>query len=123
MSMGDSTAAPIPSGVRAIAVLFALCGIYLGIAGLLLLLRPGVISMTAGAPLLFGLELSGAYMFLLTLLVGIGLAWGLVRRINLARPYWSPSPASRCWCRLFPPQPPWCNPERWFSAAWESSCA
>ena len=43
--MSDSTAPHLPSGVRAIAVLFALCGIYLGITGLLILLRPGVISM------------------------------------------------------------------------------
>jgi hypothetical protein len=81
MSMGD----PLPSGVRAVAVLFALCGIYLGIAGLLMLFWPGVISMSAGAPLLFGLELSGAYMFLLMALVGIAIAWGLMRRVNLAR--------------------------------------
>ena len=85
MNMSDSTATPLPSGVRAIAVLFALCGIYLGIAGLLILLRPGAISMAAGAPLLFGLELSGAYMFLLMALVAVGIAWGLVRRINLVR--------------------------------------
>ncbi len=83
--MSDSTATPLPSGVRAIAVLFALCGIYLGIAGLLMLLQPGAISMAAGAPLLFGLELSGVYMFLLMALVGIGIAWGLMRRINLVR--------------------------------------
>ena len=83
--MSDSTATHFPSGVRAIAVLFALCGIYLGIAGLLILLRPGVISMAAGAPLLFGLELSGAYMFLLIALVAIAIAWGLMRRINLVR--------------------------------------
>ena len=83
--MSDSTATHFPSGVRAIAVLFALCGIYLGIAGLLMLLRPGVISMAAGAPLLLGLELSGASMFLLMALVGIGIAWGLMRRINLVR--------------------------------------
>lgn len=49
MSMSASTAAPLPFGVRAIAVLFALCGIYLGIAGLLMLLLPGAISMVAVA--------------------------------------------------------------------------
>jgi hypothetical protein len=85
MSMGDSTATPLASGVGAIALLFALCGIYLGIAGLLMLIRPGMISMAAGAPLLFGLAVSGPYMFLLTALVAAGIAWGLVRRINLAR--------------------------------------
>ena len=83
--MADSTAAPFPCGIRAIAVLFALCGIYLAIAGLLMLLRPGAISLAAGAPLLFGLALAGPYMFLLMSLVGLGIAGGLARRINLVR--------------------------------------
>lgn len=73
------------SGVRAIAVLFAVCAIYLAGAGLLMLLRPGMISMASGAPLLFGLELSGPYMFLLVALVGLGIAGGLLRRSNLVR--------------------------------------
>jgi hypothetical protein len=81
----DPDSNPLPSGVRAIAAVFALCGLYLGIAGLLMLLRPGLISMATGAPLLFGLELSGPYMFLLMALVGGGIAWGLMRRINLVR--------------------------------------
>jgi len=81
----DPDSNPIPAGVRAIAGLFALCGLYLGVAGLLMLLRPGSISMVVGAPLLFGLELSGPYMFLLMALVGAGIAWGLMRRINLVR--------------------------------------
>jgi hypothetical protein len=76
---------PIPSGVRAIAALFALCGLYLLILGLLMTVRPGSISMVAGAPLLFGLELSGPYMFLLMALLGGGIAWGLMRRMNLVR--------------------------------------
>jgi len=50
-----------------------------------MLLRPGLISMSAGAPLLFGLELSGPYMFLLTGVVGIAIGLGLLRRINLVR--------------------------------------
>jgi hypothetical protein len=37
-----------------------------------MLLRPGMISMSAGAPLLFGLELAGPYMFLLMAVVGGG---------------------------------------------------
>jgi hypothetical protein len=81
----DPDSNPIPAGVRAIAALFALCGLYLGVAGLLMLLRPGSISMVVGAPLLFGLELSGPCMFLLMALVGAGIAWGLMRRINLFR--------------------------------------
>ena len=83
--MTDNPANPVPNGVRAIAALFALCGIYLGIAGVLMLLRPGPISMSAGAPLLFGLELSGPYMFLLMAVVGGGVAWGLVELNNIVR--------------------------------------
>ena len=83
--MTDNPTNPIPSGVRAIATLFALCGIYLGIAGAVLLIRPGTISMSAGAPLLFGLELSGPYMFLLMAAVGVGAAWGLIKLNNIVR--------------------------------------
>lgn len=71
--------------MRAVAILFALCGLYLATAGLIILLRPGLISMTVGAPLLFGLELAGPYMFLLVAAVAVAIAWGLLRRINLAR--------------------------------------
>jgi hypothetical protein len=81
----DNPDNPVPNGVRAIAALFALCGIYLGIAGVLILVRPGTISMSAGAPLLFGLELSGPYMFLLMAVVGVGVAWGLMELNNLVR--------------------------------------
>src|SRR5450631_4600744 len=63
--MTNNLASPVPNGVRAIAALFALCAIYLCIAGGLILLRPGTIAMSAGAPLLFGLELAGPYMLLL----------------------------------------------------------
>jgi hypothetical protein len=79
------TANPIPNGVRAIAALFALCAIYLGIVGGIMLLRQGTISMSAGAPLLFGLELAGPYMFLLVAVVGAGVAWGLVELNNIVR--------------------------------------
>ena len=83
--MPNSTANPVPDGVRAIAALFALCAIYLALAGVLMLLRPNTISMSAGAPLLFGLELAGPYMFLLTAVVGGGVAWGLVALNNIVR--------------------------------------
>lgn len=76
---------PLPQGVRAIAALFAVCGAFLVGAGLLILLRPGTISMTLGAPLLFGLEIAGPYMFLIAGAVSGLIAWGLARRINLAR--------------------------------------
>ena len=83
--MPDNPADSLPNGVRAIAVLFALCAIYLAIAGGLMLIRPGTISMAAGAPLLFGLELSGPYMFLLMAVVGGAVAWGLLELNNIVR--------------------------------------
>ena len=83
--MNVNPANPVPNGVRAIAALFALCAIYLGIAGALMLLCPGTVAMSAGAPLLFGLELSGPYMFLLTAVVGGGVAWGLLELNNIVR--------------------------------------
>ena len=83
--MPDNPANSLPNGVRAIAALFALCAIYVGIAGVAMLLRPGMVSMSVGAPLLFGLETSGPYMFLLVAVVGSGVAWGLVELNNIAR--------------------------------------
>jgi hypothetical protein len=83
--MTTPAATPAPTGVRAIAALFALCAIYLAIAGLLILLRPGAISMSVGAPLLFGLELAGPYMFLLIAALGGGVAWGLLKLNNIVR--------------------------------------
>jgi hypothetical protein len=83
--MTDDPVNPVPNGVRAIAALFALCAIYLALAGVLMLLRPNTISMSAGAPLLFGLELAGPYMFLLMAVVGGGVAWGLVALNNIVR--------------------------------------
>jgi len=83
--MTDNPAHSVPNGVRALAALFALCAIHLGIAGALMLFRPGTVSMSAGAPLLFGLELAGPYMFLLVAVVGGGVAWGLVELNNIAR--------------------------------------
>jgi hypothetical protein len=84
-TMTENAANPVPTGVRAIAALFALCAIYLAIAGTVMLLRPGAIPLSAGAPLLFGLELSGRYMFLLMAIVGGGVAWGLVELNTIVR--------------------------------------
>ena len=75
----------VPSGVRAVAALFSICAAYLGVLGALMLVRPGTISMATGAPLLFGLELAGPYMFLLMALLGGAVAWGLVNLNNIAR--------------------------------------
>jgi len=83
--VNGSNSNPIPSGVRAIAALFVLCGIYLAITALLMLARPGAISMVAGAPLLFGLEVAGPYMFLIVAAAAGGIAWGLMRLNNIMR--------------------------------------
>lgn len=75
----------IPAGVRAIAALFALSGAYLAILGAFMLATPGTIPMSAGAPLLFGLELAGPYMFLLMALAAGAVAFGLLKRNNITR--------------------------------------
>jgi hypothetical protein len=76
---------PHPDGVRAIASLFGLCAVYLGGAGAVMLVRPGAISLSVGAPLLFGLELAGPYMFLLLASFAGGIAWGLLKLNNIVR--------------------------------------
>src|ERR1041385_7069364 len=68
-----------------IIAIFAGCGLYLGFAGVMLLFRPGAIPLASAAPLLSGLETSGPYMFLIAGLTAWLVAWGLMRRINLAR--------------------------------------
>lgn len=74
-----------PPGVRAIAAVFAGTAIYLATLGILMLASPSSISMSAGAPLLFGLELAGPYMFLLTAAIAAIVAFGLFHLNNLAR--------------------------------------
>jgi len=74
-----------PIGVTAIAILFALVSCYLAALGLIMLLAPGAVSMSLGAPLLHGLQLAGPYMFLLTGAVAAIVAFGLYRLNNLAR--------------------------------------
>ena len=76
---------PLPGGVRAIAALFASCAVYLCLSGLLMIVRPGLLGMSVGAPLLFGLELAGPYMFLLMAAVAGAIACGLMRRNNITR--------------------------------------
>ena len=75
----------LPGGVTAIASLFFLTGGYLSILALLMLVRPGSVSMSLGAPLLGGLELAGPYMFLLVAAAGASVGFGLLRRNNWAR--------------------------------------
>jgi hypothetical protein len=79
------SANPLPTGIRAIAALFALCGIYLAILAAVMLASPGTVPMSAAAPLLFGLELAGPYMFLLMALAGGAVAYGLLKRNNITR--------------------------------------
>ena len=76
---------PRPSGVTAIAGLFFAAAAYLLIVALVLLLRPGTVSLMAGSPLLGGLELAGPYMFLLMSAVGATIGLGLWRMHNWAR--------------------------------------
>jgi len=68
-----------PAGVTAVAAAYFLSGAYLLVVGLIMLVRPGVVSMAAGSPLLGGLELAGHYMFLLAggvcVTVALGLWW------------------------------------------------
>jgi hypothetical protein len=79
------SANPLPTGIRAIAALFALCGVYLAILAAVMLASPGTVPMSAAAPLLFGLELAGPYMFLLMALAGGAVAYGLLKRNNITR--------------------------------------
>ena len=75
----------VPAGVRAIAALFSFCAVYLALTGALILIRPGSIPMSAAAPLLFGLEQAGPYMFLLMAVVGGAVAFGLMTMNNITR--------------------------------------
>jgi multidrug transporter EmrE-like cation transporter len=77
--------ASIPTGVVAIAIVFFLAAVYLGLISVVMLASPGTVSMALGAPLLSGLELAGPYMFLLMAGVGTLIGWGLLRLNNWAR--------------------------------------
>jgi hypothetical protein len=74
-----------PIGVTAIAIAFVAAAAYLATLGAIMLLAPGAVRMSLGAPLLHGLELAGPYMFLLTAAVAAAIAIGLFRLKNLAR--------------------------------------
>jgi len=68
-----------------VAAAFLLAGVYLVIVALTMLTSPGLVSMTAGAELLGGLELAGPYMFLLVGGLGAVIALGLWRLHPWAR--------------------------------------
>jgi hypothetical protein len=72
-------------GIVGIAVLFLATAAYLLGSGLLMLIRPGLISIAAGADILGGLELAGPYMFLLAAAVAALIGWGVLRLKNWAR--------------------------------------
>jgi uncharacterized membrane protein YjfL (UPF0719 family) len=59
--------------------------VFLLVAGGLMLASPGTISMTAGAPLLNGLELAGPFMFWLISMIGAAIGFGLLKLNNWAR--------------------------------------
>jgi hypothetical protein len=74
-----------PAGITAISLIFFLAALYLWTIAVVKLLSPNAISLTAGAPFMYGLELAGPYM---ALLVGCGwaiVAFGLFRLHNWAR--------------------------------------
>jgi hypothetical protein len=74
-----------PAGITAISLIFFLAALYLWTIAVVKLLAPNAISLTAGAPFMYGLELAGPYM---ALLVGCGwaiVAFGLFRLHNWAR--------------------------------------
>jgi len=74
-----------PTGVVVIAFAFLLASGYLLIVGGLVLFRPGLVGMAAGAVLLSGLEVAGPYMFLLIAALGLAISWGLFHLHNWAR--------------------------------------
>lgn len=74
-----------PLGVTAAAVTYFGAAAYLLVIGTIKLASPDAVSLSLGAPLLHGLELSGPYMFLLAGTVGTLVGFGLLRLNNLAR--------------------------------------
>jgi len=74
-----------PAGVTAIAILLFAVSAYLAALGFIRLVSPESVSLSLGAPLLHGLEVSGPYMFLLAAGAAAIVAFGLLRLNNLAR--------------------------------------
>src|ERR1700742_3547424 len=97
----DVTTTEQPTGVTAIAILFLLVAADLGVISGLMLISPGTVSMSAGAPLLGGLELAGPFMFLLVAAVAALIGWGLLRMNNWAR--WVAIAAALAGCVLLIP--------------------
>jgi hypothetical protein len=76
---------PRPAGVTAIAVVLGCVSAYLAVLGLILLISPGAIPLSLGAPLLHGLEIAGPFMFLICAAICALVSFGLLRLNNLAR--------------------------------------
>jgi hypothetical protein len=74
-----------PKGVIAITVLFAIAASYLWTVGVILLIAPGTISLTAGRYFAYGLEIAGPYMILLVGSCYAAIACGLFRVHSWAR--------------------------------------
>ena len=74
-----------PLGVTAIAVVLGCVSAYLAALGLILLISPGAIPLSLGAPLLHGLEIAGPFMFLICAAICALVSFGLLRLNNLAR--------------------------------------
>jgi hypothetical protein len=74
-----------PTGVTAIAAVFLVVAAYLLGVGFAMWVKPGLVSMAAGADLLSGLEIAGPFMFLLMAGVSGAIALGLLYLQNWAR--------------------------------------
>ncbi len=74
-----------PTGVTIISGLFFLAGLYLWSIALVKLVAPDAVSLMAGAPFMYGLELAGPYMMLLVGSAWVVVALGLFRLYNWAR--------------------------------------
>jgi len=76
---------PRPAGVTAIAIVLGCVAAYLALLGIILLISPGAIPLSLGAPLLHGLEIAGPFMFLICAAISALVSFGLLRLNNLAR--------------------------------------
>jgi hypothetical protein len=74
-----------PAGVTAIAIVLGCVAAYLALLGTILLIFPGAIPLSLGAPLLHGLEIAGPFMFLICAAISALVSFGLLRLNNLAR--------------------------------------
>jgi hypothetical protein len=74
-----------PKGVTAIAIALILASGYLAVVALVKMVSPEAVSLSLGAPLLHGFEISGPYVFLVATAVGTLTGVGLLRLNNVAR--------------------------------------